>query len=195
MAEWDLIRIRGRPSYTAYKAKIGPLQGDLSCHCYFPKCKVDYSAILFCRTNISRKKILWISVFHIAELSSSARRIYLALSNLHSHNQCETQWNTHKCDLSLKMLINYIKCYERQFHNGGDIRSCCFAVWIKDRNKRGERINETWCQSYCQTSCGAPSNSAMQSQKAVSAYFISKQILPFGFAEQSCDDRRWVSLV
>ena len=26
----------------------------------------------------------------------------------------------------------------------------------------------------------------MQSQKAVSAYFTSKQVLPFGFAEQSC---------
>ena len=28
--------------------------------------------------------------------------------------------------------------------------------------------------------------SAVQSQKAVSAYFTSKQILPFGFAEQYC---------
>ena len=28
---------------------------------------------------------------------------------------------------------------------------------------------------------------AVQSQKAVSAYFISKQILPFDFAEQSYD--------
>ena len=29
------------------------------------------------------------------------------------------------------------------------------------------------------------SSTAVQSQKAVSAYFTSKQILPFGFAEQS----------
>ena len=28
-------------------------------------------------------------------------------------------------------------------------------------------------------------NTAVQSQKAVSAYFKSKQILPFGFAEQN----------
>ena len=32
--------------------------------------------------------------------------------------------------------------------------------------------------------CFQDSYSAVQSQKAVSAYFTSKQILPFGFAEQ-----------
>ena len=31
----------------------------------------------------------------------------------------------------------------------------------------------------------------VQSQKAVSAYFTSKQILPFGFAEQYSRDELW----
>ena len=33
--------------------------------------------------------------------------------------------------------------------------------------------------------CFDDHNTAVQSQKAVSAYFTSKQILPFGFAEQN----------
>ena len=37
--------------------------------------------------------------------------------------------------------------------------------------------------------CGV--NTAAQSQKAVTAYFLSKQLLPFGFAEQNtCQQNR-----
>ena len=40
---------------------------------------------------------------------------------------------------------------------------------------------------------------AVQSQKAVSAYFTSKQILPFGFAEQhacehGAEETRWAQI-
>ena len=33
----------------------------------------------------------------------------------------------------------------------------------------------------------AVTTSVLRSQKAVSAYFSSKQIVPFGFADQTCD--------
>ena len=50
--------------------------------------------------------------------------------------------------------------------------------------QRGSRMADRCLQTGSSCAAGGPGNSALQSQKAVTAYLSSKQLLPFGFARQ-----------